>query len=115
MPTELLWASMTPAGFSKTDRKKRFNTFPILLTPHGSTFEDVVDTLRCLIPFDKGKYVTIRGEKILLCAFTFSYIGDMPQQNANSGCLGPTGSKYCRFCYIGKKQTVQGHETGDGR
>ncbi|KAK3366532.1 hypothetical protein B0H63DRAFT_405406 [Podospora didyma] len=99
---------VTPASFSAQDRRRRMNTFPLFLSPHGFVWEEVVDTLWSLIPLDKGIEVDIGGQKTLLCVFMLCYIGDMPQQNANSGTLRPRASKYCPRCIVGKKINVDG-------
>ncbi|OTA53841.1 hypothetical protein K449DRAFT_389592 [Hypoxylon sp. EC38] len=103
----------TPAGFNRIDRRKRANTFPLFISPHGTVFDDVVDSLRTFIPLDKGIEVTIRGQRVILCAFTLAYIGDMPQQNHNSGCLGPSAGKPCRFCMMGRKTLYDALENDD--
>ncbi|KAK4208148.1 hypothetical protein QBC37DRAFT_297257 [Rhypophila decipiens] len=78
---------VTPANFTAHDRRRRYNTFPILFSPRGSNFNDVVDKLRVLLPLDKGNKVVIKGQEHLLCAFTLCFTEDMPQQSANSSCL----------------------------
>ncbi|KAL7816993.1 hypothetical protein V8C44DRAFT_269620 [Trichoderma aethiopicum] len=104
---------MTIAGLNADERRRRANTLPILLSPHGSVFEDAIDALRCFIPLDKGIVVDINGAPTLMCVFTLCYVGDMLQQNQNAGCLGPTAGKFCRFCYIGKKNIVTAFEEFD--
>jgi hypothetical protein len=99
---------VTPASFSAVDRKRRANTFPLLVSPHGSIFEEVVDTLRSLIPLDRGVTVEINSTNALMSVFTLCYTGDFPQQNSNAGCLHPSAAKFCRFCYIGKQTTLDG-------
>ena len=34
---------------------------------------------------------------------TLCYVGDMPQQDKNSGFQGPKAHKFCRFCCIGEQ------------
>lgn len=101
---------MTPAGLNAHDRNRRANTFPIFLSPHGAVFEDVVSHLKSFIPLDKGVEVTIKGKRTLLSVFTLCYLGDFPQQNNNAGFMGPTAAKFCRFCLVGKKTTVDAME-----
>ncbi|KAM5349631.1 hypothetical protein ACJ41O_006136 [Fusarium nematophilum] len=99
---------MTLAGLNVHERRRRANTFPVLLSPHGSIFEEAIDALRCFIPLDKGILIdSDDGTQTLMCAFTLCYIGDMLQQNQNAGCLGPTARKPCRFYYIGKKTLIE--------
>ncbi|KAI1104417.1 hypothetical protein F4804DRAFT_332300 [Jackrogersella minutella] len=109
----LLGYYLTPAGMNSKDRKKRENTFPLFLSPHGSVFDDVIDSLRALIPLDKGVEVTVKGQRVMLCAFTLAYLGDMPQQDHNAGCLGPSASKFCRFCLIGRKTMQDAFDNED--
>ncbi|EHK15928.1 uncharacterized protein TRIVIDRAFT_65245 [Trichoderma virens Gv29-8] len=97
---------MTLAGLCAAERRRRANTLPILLSPHGSVFEEAIDALRCFIPLDKGVELDIHGAPTIVCVFTLCFIGDMLQQNQNAGCLGPTAGKFCRFCFIGKKTIV---------
>jgi hypothetical protein len=88
-------------SLSFQERTRRANVVPITLGPHGSNFSDVVDALKSLRPLDAGVEVELRpGEKILLCAFTMAYIGDMPQQQKNSGMKTQRANCGCRFCFI---------------
>lgn len=55
--------------------------FPITLGPYRSNFAAIVNAIsdKGLIALDKGIEIEIEdGEKVLLIAFTFVYIGDMP-------------------------------------
>lgn len=70
-------------------------------------FEEVVGTaLNVIMPLDKCTSVIIDNKEIYLSVFTLTHLRDMPQQNTNSGVLGPTAAKFCRFCYVGKKTSV---------
>ncbi|EWZ78702.1 hypothetical protein FOXG_14282 [Fusarium oxysporum f. sp. lycopersici 4287] len=82
--------------------------FPIVLGPHGSNFEDVVSSLASLMPLDRGIDMVIHGKSVIACMFTMCYLGDMLQQEKNSGCKGPRGLKFCRFCYVESKQVREG-------
>lgn len=91
---------MTLAGLSTDERHLRAHTLPILLSPHGSVFEEAVNQLRCFIPLDKGVGIGfINGRHLRMSVFTLAYVGDMPQQNQNSGCLGPSATRYCRLFF----------------
>jgi hypothetical protein len=73
------------AGLSFQERALPANVIPLTLGPHGSNFADVVDALKAgLISLDRGVEVEINGETVRLCAFTHTFIGDMPQQQKNS-------------------------------
>ena len=90
------------AALSFQECARRANVVPITLGPHGSNFADVVDALKSLRPLDAGVEVELRpGESVLLCAFTMAYIGDMPQQQKNSGMKTQRANCGCRFCFIG--------------
>ena len=88
------------------ERTRRANVLPITLGPHGSNFSDVVEAMSALIDLDKGYTMTIdnpnlkiNGE-VKVYAHTMTYIGDMPQQQANSGNKSQRATRGCRFCYI---------------
>lgn len=68
------------AGISFYKRARRTNVFPITLGPYGSNFVAIVNAIgdKGLTALDKGVEIEIAGERVLLIAFTFAYIGDMP-------------------------------------
>lgn len=68
------------AGISFYKRARRTNVFPITLGPYGSNFIAIVNAIgdKGLIALDKGVEIEIAGERVLLIAFTFVYIGDIP-------------------------------------
>lgn len=70
------------AGISFYKRARRTNVFPITLGPYRSNFVAVVNAIsdKGLIALDKGVEIEIAGETLLLIAFIFVYISDMPQQ-----------------------------------
>jgi hypothetical protein len=96
------------AGLEGDDRHRPANIFPLTLSPHGSNFDDTVRALQSLGQLDHGIETTINGEKVLMCVPTLCYIGDMPQQDKNSGFRGPRAKKFCRFCLIGQKAVESG-------
>ena len=53
-----------------------------------------------LIALDSGVPVTINGQETNLCDFVHMYIGDMPQQQENSGMKSQNGKLGCRSCFI---------------
>ncbi|KAF1816368.1 hypothetical protein P152DRAFT_388522 [Eremomyces bilateralis CBS 781.70] len=91
-----------PAGLSFKERARRANVFPITLGPHGSNFDDVISALEPFMKrLDRGQEVTLQGgEKVLLCAFTMAYLGDMPQQQENAGMKSQRAKLGCRNCFI---------------
>lgn len=102
----LMGLYMTPA-LPLEDRLRPLNNFPILLGPHGSDFNDVIKALECLLPLDKGIFMTINGRKTLVNVFTMCYTADTPQNDKNAGGKGPMGLKFCRFCHIGETHQVE--------
>ncbi|KAI1097192.1 hypothetical protein F4804DRAFT_352027 [Jackrogersella minutella] len=98
-----------PVGLDSNDRHRPENIFPLTLCPHGSNFEDTVGALQSLGELDCGVEVEINGENVVLCVPTLCYIGDMPQQDKNSGFRGPKAHKPCRFCLIGQKASKSGN------
>lgn len=69
------------AALDTHERNRRVNVSPLTLGPYSSNFADVVEAIRLLSALDKGIEVYIPGEgRVLLVAFTFAFLGDMPQQ-----------------------------------
>jgi hypothetical protein len=66
-----------PASMTFKERARRANVFPITIGPHGNNFFDVIGCLKSLSHLDRGVEVQIGDEKVLLCAFTMAYTGDM--------------------------------------
>src|SRR5271168_1425078 len=95
-----------PAAFNSCERNRRANVLPLTLGPHGSNFDDVVAALKSLIPLDRGTLLDIKGIPTMMCAFTLCYIGDMPQQQENSGFKTQRATRGCRFCFV--KDTARG-------
>ena len=89
-----------PAAMNFRERNRRTNVLPITLGPHGSNFDDVVDTMKEFQLLDKGVLVEINGEPTNMCVFTMCYCGDMPQQQENSGFKSQRATLGCRFCFI---------------
>lgn len=67
------------------------------LGPHGSSFDSVVKALQSLDSIDRGvESSSIGGAKLTLCVPILCFIGDIPQQDKNSGFRGPKAHKFCR-------------------
>lgn len=70
------------AGISFYERARRTNVFPITLRPYRSNFAAVVNAIsdKGLTALDKGIEIEIAkdSKRVLLIAFTFVYISDMP-------------------------------------
>lgn len=91
------------ASLDTTERNRQANVFPLTLRPHGANLADVVEAIGpSLSLFEEGMTVSINGEEVLVFAFTFAYIGDMPQQQKNSGMLSQRANFGCRFCFTTK-------------
>jgi hypothetical protein len=97
------------AALTFEERSRRINVHPITLGPHGSNLNDVAKALQpFMLALEGGLEMDICGEKILVCAFSFAYIGDMPQQNKNSGFKGPRANLCCRNCFaVGERGNLQ--------
>lgn len=86
---------------SARKRDRRANVFPLTLGLHGSNFADVVEAIKLLAMLDRGVEVHIpRAGKVLLVAFTIAFLGDMLQQQKNSGIKTQRANLSCRICYI---------------
>ena len=93
------------AGLPFHERARRANVFPFTIGPHGSNFSDVVDGVRSLATLDRGVEVEIPGMgKVMLLAFPIAFIGDMPQQQKNSGMKTQRVYLGCRFCHINSEE-----------
>ena len=73
------------ASLPREERARRANILPLTLCPHGSDFGTAITNISAMLLLDKGITVSINGQDKLLCAWTLNYLGDMPQQNKNSG------------------------------
>lgn len=88
------------AGMTVRERTRRANVFPITLGPHGSNFEDVIEALQSLRELDEGVMMHIQGNDVFVCAFILAFLGDMPQQNDNSGFKRQNATRGCRSCLV---------------
>jgi hypothetical protein len=68
---------MILAGLSR-----RCNVLPLTLGPHGSNMEDIVSTIESIL--HKGVEVKIYEKTVRLVSFVLAFVGDLPQQQANS-------------------------------
>ena len=93
------------AGLPFYECARRANVFPFTIGPHGSNFSDVVDGVRSLATLDRGVEVEMPGMgKVMLLAFPIAFIGDMPQQQKNSGMKTQRAYLGCRFCHINSEE-----------
>jgi hypothetical protein len=92
------------AFLNETERRRQINVFPLSLGPFGADWEDVVRSLTHLADLESGVEVTLdNGQKVIVAAPCLAYIGDMPQQQANSGCRSQNAEHFCRHCLVGKE------------
>lgn len=87
------------AAFTFREHSRRSNVLLLTLSPHGSNFSDVVNALQALYHLDAGQVLQINNQDIFVCVYTLAYLGDMPQQQENSGCLSAKANLSCRFCF----------------
>lgn len=95
----LMGVYMIIAAFTFRERARRSNVLPLTLGPHGSNFSDVVNALQALYHLDGGQVLNINGKDTLVCVYTLAFIGDMPQQQENSGFLSAKAKLSCRSCF----------------
>ncbi|KAF1935730.1 hypothetical protein EJ02DRAFT_428167 [Clathrospora elynae] len=89
------------AFLDELERKRQINVFPLTLGPFGANWEDVVKSLMHLTKLEAGVEVILDdGTPVVVCAPCLCYIGDMPQQQANSGCKSQNAQHFCRHCLI---------------
>jgi hypothetical protein len=86
------------ASLRSSEAERQSNIIPVTLGPHGSNFHDVITTLEPIRVFDRGLKLLINGQVTFVCGFVMAFTSDMPQQQTNSGCLGPTANQGCRSC-----------------
>lgn len=68
------------------ERARRTNIFPFTLGPYGSNFPNIVKLVEARIAIlDKGIFVNINSEDMLLYILILAYLGDIPQQQKNLG------------------------------
>jgi hypothetical protein len=101
-----------PAALSIQDRYHRANILPLTLSPHSSNCDDTIRALQSLSDLDQGVETEINAEKFTLVVPTLCYLGDMSQQDSNTGFRGPRTHKFCRFCTVSK--SMQDPRTSSG-
>lgn len=82
------------------EHRRQNNVLPVTLGPHGSNFAEVMEALGPMRALDKGVHSTINGKEVTLCGPILAQIGDMPQQQENSGCLSVSANLGCRVCEV---------------
>jgi hypothetical protein len=106
MYRSLMGIYLIPACLSADERARPSNVYPITLGPHGTNFSDVISSLTRLTDLDRGIdfRASDRDRPGKLVAFCLSFLGDMPQQQDNSGFKRPTAYHSCRRCLISESE-----------
>ena len=85
--------------------KRQANVLPLALGPYATNFGDVIRILEPgLAALDRGVTVDLYGKSTLLCVFALAFIGDMKQQQDNSGFMSPIANRGCSKCLATKSQ-----------
>lgn len=95
------------AGLTAQQRNRRTNVLPFTLSLYGSNIDDVIKAIGPMLrTLDRGQRIRFLGKDkdSMLCASVLVYLGNMLQQNENSGTLGPTATFGCRSCLISKEK-----------
>lgn len=71
---------------------------PLALGPFGTETNVNFESLAQLIELDNGMEMEINGKPTFICSFIGAILGDMPNQQLLSGCLGPRANRSCRYC-----------------
>ncbi len=81
------------------ERIRWVNVFSLTLESHDVKFLNVIDALQFLEDLDKRLRMNIQEEQMLVCAYIFTFIENMSQQNANFDCKASIAVRDCR-CYV---------------
>jgi hypothetical protein len=104
MYRSLMGVYLLNGSLSNQERNRRINVIPLILGPHGSNMAAVVDAIGpSMSALDAGVEMDIGGIKKIVCAMPFFFIGDMPQQQNNSGMKSQRANFGCRMCVYSKK------------
>lgn len=100
MNRSLMGIYLLLANLATTERIRQPNVLPVTLGPHGSRLSDVVKALQHMTALDAGVVMSISGQSVFVCAFVHCFIGDMPQQQENSGFKSQNAKLGCKSCLI---------------
>lgn len=100
MNRSLMGMYLLLSNLATTERIRQPNVLPVTLGPHGSCLSDVIKALRHMTALDAGVEMSINGQSVFVCAFIHCFIGDMPQQQENSGFKSQNAKLGCRYCMI---------------
>ncbi|KAI5839144.1 hypothetical protein DFP73DRAFT_460823, partial [Morchella snyderi] len=106
---------VTPTGLTVEDRCRLVNMFVLMIGLFGCGESEMA---KCLaedsIKTGRGFETTLEtedSERVFVTAFPLLFIGDMPQQNQNSGCKTHNAEFGCRSCFV--PDTQRGNLTLD--
>lgn len=79
MYRSLMGVYLVNASLTRRERDRRANLLPLTLGPHRSSMTDVVSVIGpALYDLEQGALLRINGQETFVCAFTLSFLGDMP-------------------------------------
>ncbi|OJD20989.1 hypothetical protein ACJ73_07672 [Blastomyces percursus] len=100
MYRSLMGIYMIPAALPAPERSRREHVYTASLGSHGSKLEDVINKMTELRLLNNGVNIQLNNEDVKVVGFVFAFLGDMPQQQSNAGCKGPTARRGCRSCLV---------------
>lgn len=99
----------TPASLKLEQRNRRQNVFTLTLGSHSSDLSEILRAIDGLTELDKGIDMEIDGVVKHVCAYVHVLVGDMPQQNQNSGLKNQNANRGCRYCLCPQKDKADLH------
>lgn len=93
---------VTPAGLDVDSRTQLGNMFVLMIGPFGSSEKGMAE---CLAQDSNkvGQGFRLQldsGEEVIATTFPIMFVGDMPQQNQNSGNKTHNAQFGCRYCFV---------------
>lgn len=104
MYRSILGMYFIPQFFPHDIRVKRSSVLTATLGPYGTNLPDVFRTLFHTTALDQGAMLEVNGKQKFAYAFVSAIIGDMPSQQALSGCQGPAAKLSCRYCMVNSEE-----------
>lgn len=98
MRKSVMGVYMQPVALPRSEHTRLANVYVLTLGPHASNFEDVTKALAPMRFIEAGVVVPINGVDTMVCTPMLALIGDLVQQNQNSGCLSVAANLFCRRC-----------------
>ncbi|KAI5846335.1 hypothetical protein DFP73DRAFT_593398 [Morchella snyderi] len=93
---------ITPTGLDEYERSRLYNMYVLMIGPFGSNEQQMA---KCVEEnahiMGRGTCIRLEsGEDVFVTAFPQVLIGDMPQQNQNSGAKTHKAVYGCRSCFV---------------